>query len=63
VAEAKKRRPRQQKAVPADKLGVRLIKVLRRYPERWPGERSELARHLRGFADAPDRWGKDKSRG
>jgi hypothetical protein len=32
VAEAKKkRRPRRQKAVPADKLGVRLIKMLRRY--------------------------------
>src|SRR5262249_45505819 len=31
VAEAKKkRRPRRQKAVPADKLGVRLIKTLRR---------------------------------
>jgi hypothetical protein len=35
VAEAKKkRRPRRQKAVPADKLGVRLVKMLRRYQER-----------------------------
>jgi hypothetical protein len=55
VAEAKKkRRPRRQKAVPADKLGVRLIKMLRRYQERWPGELSERARHLREFAEALD---------
>jgi hypothetical protein len=64
VAEAKKkRRPRRQKAVPADKLGVRLIKMLRRYQERWPGEMSELARHLREFADALDMRGKKKARG
>ena len=64
VAEAKKkRRPRRQKAVPADKLGVRLIKMLRRYQERWPGELSELARHLREFTDAPDMRSKKKARG
>jgi hypothetical protein len=64
VAEAKKkRRPRRQKAVPADKLGVRLIKTLRRYQERWPGELSELARCLREFADALDMRGRMKARG
>ncbi len=54
VAEAKKkRRPRRQKAVPADKLGLRLVKSLERYKERWnPKELSELARQLREFADA-----------
>jgi hypothetical protein len=59
----KKRRPRRRKAVPAYKLGVRLIKTLRRYQERWPGELSELARHLREFADAVDMRGKKKARG
>ena len=64
VAEAKKkRRPRRQKAVPADKLGVRLIKTLRRYQERSPGELSELARHLREFAEAIDMRSKKKARG
>jgi len=64
VAEAKKkRRPRRRKPVSADKLGVRLIKTLRRYQERWPGELSELARHLREFADALDMRGKKKARG
>jgi hypothetical protein len=63
VAEAKKkRRPKRQKAVPADKLGVRLVKMLRRYQERWPGELSELARHLREFADALDMRGRKRSR-
>ena len=63
VAEAKKRRPRQQKPVPADKLGARLVKMLRRYQERWPGELSDLARHLREFADALDKRGKKRARG
>ena len=49
----KKRRPRRQKAVPTDKLGLRLVKSLERYKERWnPKELSELARQLREFADA-----------
>jgi hypothetical protein len=54
VAEAKKkRRPRRQKPVPTDKLGLRLLKSLERYKERWPSkELSELARQLREFADA-----------
>ena len=63
VAEAKKRRPRRQKAVPADKLGVRLIKTLRKYQERWPGELSEMARRLREFADALDMRGRKRARG
>jgi len=63
VAEAKKkRRPRRQKAVPADKLGVRLVKMLRRYQERWPGELSELAKHLREFANGLNMRGKKKAR-
>ena len=54
VAQAKKkRRPRRQKAVPSDKLGLRLAKVLERYKERWnKKDLSELARQLREFADA-----------
>ena len=53
-AEAKmKRRPKRQKALPADKLGLRLMKSLERYKERWnQKELSELARQLREFADA-----------
>lgn len=63
VAEAKKRRrPRRRKPVPADQLGVRLIRVLRRFQEGWSGELSELARHLREFADALDMRSKKKAR-
>jgi gas vesicle protein len=67
VAEAKKkRRPRRQKAVPADKLGLRLVKSLERYKERWnPKELSDLARQLREFADAlekPASGGKKKAK-
>src|SRR5947199_254784 len=67
VAEAKKkRRPRRQKVVPADKLGLRLVKSLERYKERWnPKELSELARQLREFADAlekPASEGKKKAK-
>lgn len=36
-----------------DKIGVRLLKVLERYRERWdPAEHAELAPHLRDFADS-----------
>jgi hypothetical protein len=54
VAEAKKRKkPKRQKAMPTEKLGLRLVKMLERYKERWnPKELSELARQLREFADA-----------
>lgn len=63
VAEAlRKRRPRRRKAVPAEKLGVRLIKMLRRYQESWPGDLSGLSRHLREFADALDMRGKKKAK-
>ncbi len=63
VAEAKKkRRPRRRKAVPTDKLALRLVRALERYKERWnPDDLSELARHLREFAEAlekPQRGGK-----
>jgi gas vesicle protein len=56
VAEArKKKRPRRQKAIPADKLAGRLVNVLERYRDRWdPKELAELARQLREFADSLD---------
>lgn len=56
VAEArKKKRPRRQKAIPADKLAGRLVSVLERYRNRWdPKELAELARQLREFADSLD---------
>lgn len=67
LAETRKRkRPKRQKAIPAEKLGVRLVKALEKYKERWnPKELSELARQLRGFADAlekPERGGKKKAK-
>jgi gas vesicle protein len=54
VAEArKKKRPRRQKTIPADKLAVRLVAVLERYRDRWDQrELAELARQLREFADS-----------
>jgi hypothetical protein len=56
VAEArKKKRPRRQKTIPADKLAGRLVNVLERYRDRWdPKELAELARQLREFADSLD---------
>jgi hypothetical protein len=52
VAQAKKKGRRRAKPVPADKLGLRLGRVLERYKERWhPDELTELARQLREFAD------------
>lgn len=67
VAQAKKKkRPRRQKAVPADKLGVRLVRALERYKERWnPDDLAEFARHLREFADAldkPERGGRKREK-
>jgi hypothetical protein len=63
----KKRRPRREKTIPADKLALRLLGVLERYKERWnPKELAYLALHLREFADAlekPERGGKKKARG
>lgn len=68
VKEAKKkRRPKRQKSVPTDKLGVRLAKVLEKYRDRWkPDDLSELARQLREFADALEKPGqatKKKAKG
>ena len=56
VAEAKKKkRPRRQKTIPADKLAGRLVMVLERYRDRWdPKDLAELARQLREFADSLD---------
>ena len=53
LAETRKQRPRRKKAVPSEKLGLRLVGVLERYKERWnQKELAELARQLREFADA-----------
>jgi hypothetical protein len=64
IAEAKKkRRPKRKKLVPTDKLGLRLLKTLERYKERWnQKELSELAHQLREFADSLEgqRSGKKK---
>ncbi len=56
VAEArKKKRPRRQKTLPAEKLAGRLVTVLERYRDRWdPKTIAELARQLREFADSID---------
>jgi gas vesicle protein len=56
VAEArKKKRPRRQKTMPADKLAARLVAALERYRDRWdPKALAELARRLREFADSLD---------
>jgi hypothetical protein len=67
VAEAKKkRRPRRHKAVPTDKLALRLVRALERYRGRWnPDDLSELARQLREFAEAlekSERGGTKKAR-
>jgi hypothetical protein len=52
VAEAKKKGKKRAKAIPADQLGVRLVKVLERYRKRWnQKELAELAKQLREFAD------------
>jgi hypothetical protein len=54
-------------SVPTYKLALRLVRALERYKERWnPDDLSELARHLREFAEAlekPERGGKKKGRG
>jgi Protein of unknown function (DUF3102) len=56
LAETRKKRPRRKKAVPSEKLGLRLVGVLERYKERWnQKELAELARQLREFADALDK--------
>jgi hypothetical protein len=66
VAETKKKRPRRKESVPTEKLGVRLVKVLERYKERWnPDELSKLARGLWEFAEALEthqRAGKNKAK-
>jgi hypothetical protein len=63
----KKRRPRREKAILADKLAMWLVRVLERYKERWnPKELADLAQQLREFADAlekPERGGRKKARG
>jgi hypothetical protein len=62
LAEArKKKRPRRQKAMTADKLGLRLVKMLERYKERWnQKELPDMARQLREFADLLEQRGGKK---
>jgi hypothetical protein len=58
VAQTKKKRPRRRKTLPPEKLATRLVRVLEQYRERWnPKELSELARHLREFADGLEKPG------
>ncbi len=60
----KKQRPKRKKLVHANKLGLRLVKVLDRYRERWnPDELAELARQLREYADALDKPERSKKKG
>ncbi len=60
----KKAGPKRQKPQPTDKLGLRLVKVLERYKERWnQKELSELARRLREFADSLEEQRGGKKRG
>ncbi len=67
LAEARKKGRRKERRVTADKLAVRLVKALERWRERWgQKEVSELARHLREFADQLEeeqRAGKKKTKG
>jgi uncharacterized protein YecE (DUF72 family) len=67
LAETRRKRLRQRKAVPSERLGLRLVKALERYKERWnQKELSELARQLREFADAlekPPAGSKRKAKG
>jgi hypothetical protein len=62
VAEARKKDGSPAGSLPPEKLGPRLIKVLERYRAYWnPKALSELARHLREFADTlekPPRGGR-----
>ena len=66
VAEAKKKGKKKAKPIPAEKLGMRLVKVLERYKEKWKADDlAELARQLREFADAlekPGRGSKKKAK-
>ena len=52
-------------AISTDKLGLRLVRVLDRYRERWnPKELAELLRQLRELADGlamPERGGRNKA--
>jgi hypothetical protein len=66
LVETRKRRPREAKEIPPDKLTDKLLKSLERSKEQGSGEVTELARHLREFADAlekPEGGRKKKARG
>jgi hypothetical protein len=66
LAETRRREPGKAKPIPADKLALRLVRVLERFKERWnPKELADLAQQLREFADAlekPERGGKKKAK-
>ncbi len=53
LAKLRKKTRRKGKPIPTDKLGVRLVRALERYRERWnQDDLAELARRLREFADS-----------
>jgi hypothetical protein len=59
LAETRKKRPKKGKAIPADKLGLRLVKVLEKYKERWsPDSLGDFARQLREFAATLEKPGR-----
>jgi hypothetical protein len=66
VATTKKKGKKKAKPLPTEKLGLRLVKVLERYKEKWKADDlAELARQLREFADAlekPGRGSKKKAK-
>ena len=50
--------------MPSARLGLRLLGVLEKYKRLWnPDELSELARHLRDFADALEAPKQGKKKG
>jgi gas vesicle protein len=65
IAKLRKKSARKTKAVPTDKLGLRLTKALEKYKEQWNSkELSMLAQHLREFADSlEEKGGKKKAKG
>ncbi len=63
MADARKARPKGGKALPPDRLGLRLAKVLERYRTRWDQkDLSTLARQFREFADQLEGPGRGRKR-
>lgn len=66
LAETRKKKLKKRKPVPAEKLGLRLRKVLEKYKEKWKADDlAELAKQLREFADdleKPQRGSRKKAK-